>query len=190
MWSCSSASRCRVRTEWLRRVTRAAGFSCLLSLAACATETLHHRAETFAADSPFQRSFSASPARACDAARAVLLGQGYVLATHVPDNPLALVGSKEFKDRDEHFSVLQVHVTCRAAQSGSTVFASALETRYGVLKREESSTLGAPLLSPIRITSSLANETQAKIAGETVQDRPFYERFFSALALVLRNKEP
>ena len=59
-----------------------------------------------------------------------------------------------------------------------------------MLKREESSTLGAPLLSPIRNTSSLANETQAKIAGETVQDRPFYERFFSALALVLRNKEP
>ncbi|MCC7183464.1 MAG: DUF2242 domain-containing protein [Rhodocyclaceae bacterium] len=171
-------------------VARAVGIACLLSLGACATETLHHRAETFAADSPFQRNFNASPVRACDAARMVLLGQGYVLAANVPDNPPALVGSKEFKDRDERFSVLQVHVTCRAVQSGATVFASALETRYGVLKREDTSTVGAPLLSPIRITSSSANETQAKIAGETVQDRAFYERFFAALALVLRNKEP
>lgn len=70
------------------------------------------------------------------------------------------------------------------------MFASALETRYGVLKREDTSTVGAPLLSPIRITSSSANETQATIAGERVQDRAFYERFFAALALVLRNKEP
>lgn len=90
-------------------VARAAGIACLLSLGACATETLHHRAETLAADSPFQRNFNASLGRACDAARMVLLGQVYVLAANVPDNPSALVGSKEFKDRDERFSVLQVH---------------------------------------------------------------------------------
>ena len=34
------------------------------------------------------------------------------------------------------------------------------------------------------------DQARLLIVGETVQDRPFYERFFSALELVLRNKEP
>ncbi len=156
-------------------------------LVACGGVRDYHHEETFGGDTRFRREFVTDSLRLCTAARTVLLGQGYVLVSAPSHDPeLAFVGSKEFKKEEQQHAVLQVHVNCVDSGRGATLFVTAVESHFDVKQSKEQTTIGAPIVAPIYLSRSSSSETQVKTRGETVDDRTFYERFFTAVARELR----
>ncbi len=159
-----------------------------LALASCGgggTRTAFYRGETFAGDGIHQHHYAAEPYRVCEAARAVMLGQGYVLRQQSADG-LSMIGVKEFKADESCFSVLELHASCAAAAKGATLYVTALEARFDVKKSKSSTSVGVPLISPFSFGSSTTSETQMKTLGETVEDARFYRGFYSAVERQLK----
>jgi hypothetical protein len=151
-------------------------------LAACGGPSPYYSEESFGAKSVHRHSFEVPADRLCDAAYTALLAQGYVVARGAARDPLALVGSKEFKGEDNRHAVLQVHATCRAAAHGSFLYATAIESHFDVKQSTEKTSVGVPIITPLSITSTSESEAAVKTGGQTVEDRRFYERFYEAVA--------
>ena len=173
--------------------TTAAGLLRLAALAACVLLVAcggvkdYHHEETFGSDARFRREFGAESLRVCAAARAVLLGQGYVVVSATSHDPeLSFVGSKEFKKEEQQLAVLQIHVHCVDSGHGAMLFVTAVESHFDVKQSREQTTIGVPIVAPIYLSRSSSSETQIKTRGETVDDRTFYERFFNAVGRELR----
>lgn len=169
------------------RLLRLAALTVCTLLVACGGVRDYYHEETFGGDSRFRREFAADSVRVCAAARLVLLGQGYVVISDTSHDPeLSFVGSKEFKKEEQQHAVLQVHVHCVDSGRGATLFVTAVESHFDVKQSKEQTTIGAPIVAPIYLSRSTSSETQIKTRGETVDDRTFYERFFTAVARELR----
>ena len=162
-----------------------------LVLASCGgggARTGFYREETFAGDGIHQRHYTGEPHRVCEAARDVMLGQGYVLRQQAVDG-LAMIGVKEFKADDNCFAVLELHASCEATTKGTTLYVTALEARFDVRKSKSSTSVGVPLISPLSISSSTTSEAQMKTLGETVEDARFYRSFYSAVEQHLKRHQ-
>lgn len=169
------------------RLLRLAGLPLCALLVACGGVKDYYHEETFGGDTRFRREFGADSVRVCTAARAVLLGQGYVVVPVTSDDlELSFVGSKEFKKEEQQHAVLQVHVHCVESGRGATLFVTAVESHFDVKQSKEQTTIGVPIVAPIYLSRSSSSETQIKTRGETVDDRTFYERFFTAVGRELR----
>jgi len=148
-------------------------------LAACGGGPMH-RGESFEPDPRYRRVFKVPAAQVCEAARLVLLGQGYVVRS-LDANALSLDGSKQFAGEKQSHSVLQVVVNCVPQSEGTNLFVTAVEESFDIKKSSESTALGLPMVAPITVSRSSMAEHQVKSSGQTVGEQRFFESFFAAV---------
>lgn len=149
-----------------------------LLLAACGGPRTYAEREDFQADSRHRRDFSTAAVPACEAARRVLLGDGYIVVGSADQN---LVGVKEFQIEEKRHAVVRLYATCSQRAGGSTLFVTATEEHFDVKTSRQSTSIGVPLVAPLSISSKSAVDNQVKTLGETVTDSDFYERFYRAV---------
>lgn len=149
-----------------------------LLLAACGGPDSYAEREDFHADPSHRRDFSVAAAPLCAAARQVLLGDGYVVATADGKD---IAGSKEFRIEDKEHALLRIYASCTDRPAGSTLFVTATEERFDVKTTRQSTSVGVPLVAPITFSSKTESDSQVKTQGQTVEERGFYERFYRAV---------
>ncbi|HET7832144.1 MAG TPA: DUF2242 domain-containing protein [Gallionella sp.] len=148
-------------------------------LAACSGPRTIAARETFEAESRHYRDYAANPGVACQAARRVLLSDGYVITPDSTEQKLS--GDKEFQVDKEHQGVLRVYVTCSQRNSGSTVFVTATEHHFAIRTSRETTSVGVPLLPPLALYRKNEIDNLVQTWGETVSRQDFYEHFYEAL---------
>lgn len=146
-----------------------------LLLAACSGTRNYSDGEAFRADSRHSRDFSVAPDPVCEAARRVLLRDGYIVQ---PGAGERLIGVKEFQVDENQQAQLRLYVNCSARASGSTLFVTATEEHFDIKTSRKSTSVGIPLLFPISVSNSSEVDAQVKVRGEMVRDKGFYERFY------------
>ncbi|MFA4970957.1 MAG: DUF2242 domain-containing protein, partial [Sulfuritalea sp.] len=139
-----------------------------------------HRGESFEPDPRYRRVFKVPAAQVCEAARLVLLGQGYVVRS-LDSSALSMDGNKQFPGEKQSHSVLQVIVNCVQRTQGTNLFVTAVEESFEVKKSSESTAVGLPIVAPITVSRSSTAEHQVKSSGQTVRDERFFESFFAAV---------
>ena len=152
--------------------------SLLLLLLGCGGPPRYAPDEVFSSDSRYRRNFLASAPAVCDAARRVLLGDGYIVNR---GESQSLVGGKEFQVKERQHAVLNIHVSCDQRVAGSILFVTATEEHFDVESTRQSSSIGFPLVAPIYYSTQNEADRQVKIRGETVSESGFYERFYRAV---------
>jgi len=166
----------------------AAGFrsaaACLLAIAAagCGTQGKGPKEhEEFNFTNTYSRSFAASDAQTCEAARRALLSQGYVIS--VARNDL-VQGRKSFQpDRETHLEV-EFRVVCATEGQGgksTLAFVNALQDRYALKKNNNSASVGVGVIGSVSLPFTSSDDSLVKVASETVTTGPFYDRFFELL---------
>ena len=146
-------------------------------VAACGGPGSYAEREDFQSDPRFRRDFSVAAAPLCEAARRVLLGDGYVVAVDRRN----VSGGKEFRGEDKAHAVLRVYASCAERAGGATLFLTATEEHFDVKTTRQSTSVGVPVIAPISFSSRSESEGQVKTRGETVSQRDFYERFYRAV---------
>lgn len=159
----------------------------LIVLAGCGGPPRYAPNEEFAADAKHHRDFSTDATALCDAARRVLLGDGY-LVTRADDQSLS--GGKEFQVEEQQHAILNVYVNCERRAGGSTLYVTATEEHYDVKTMRQSSSIGFPMVAPIYYGTQSEANGQVKTRGETVAERGFYERFYRAVQRQLAAPPP
>ena len=150
----------------------------LIVLAGCGGPQRYAPDEDFSSDSRYRRNFQASAPALCDAARRVLLGDGYIVTR---SESQSLVGGKEFQIKERQHAILNIYVNCEQRGGGSILFVTATEEHFDVESIRQSSSIGFPLVAPIYYSTQNEADRQVKIRGETVSEREFYERFYRAV---------
>ena len=153
---------------------------CLL-LAACGGDKAFHHDEDFAPDKRHRHDYTASIATACEAARHVMIGQGYVVARSDEASETVMFGQKDFKEKEKRHAILQMQVVCGSATKGSTLYVAAVESHFDVAKNESSTYVGVPMVAPISFGSASSSQAQLKLSGESIDDKDFYADFFKAV---------
>jgi hypothetical protein len=137
--------------------------------------------EEFDSTTTHTRSFTASEARTCEAARRALLSQGYMITAATQE---LVTGRKSFQPASEVHVEVEFRVVC-AREGGkprSTIaFASALQDRYGVKKVNNSASVGVGAIGSLSLPFSSSDDAMVKVASETLTDDRFYDRFFSLI---------
>jgi hypothetical protein len=155
-------------------------------LSACASGPKQDAApsgETFDANDTYSRSFTATPAQACEAARRALLGQGYTVSRAGGD---AVEASKNFQPDAETHTRLDVRVTCVPKDDGhSLVFVNAVQDRYALKKVSNSASVGVGVLGSVSLPVGSSGDSLVRVASNTVQNVDFYGRFFDRLKYYL-----
>jgi hypothetical protein len=157
-----------------------------LLLAACGTEPKRtsYEPEEFDSTTTHTRSYPASEAQTCEAARRALLSQGYMITTGNAD---LVTGRKSFQPTNEVHVEVEFRVVCaRESKSGnmprSTIaFASALQDRYGIKKVNNSASVGVGAFGSLSLPFSSSDDALVKVASETLTDDRFYDRFFALI---------
>lgn len=153
-------------------------FLCTLLLTACGGPATYAEKEDFQSDARYRHEFTASSERVCEAARFVLLGEGY----RVQKGDLSdLVAEKSFQIDEKRQGVLRIFVTCRASGQNTLLYASATEEHFDLKTNRQTTAIGVPLLSPLSLSSKHESEEQLKTHGETITDRRFYAHFYQAI---------
>ncbi|WP_407311273.1 DUF2242 domain-containing protein [Pseudomonas sp. nanlin1] len=134
--------------------------------------------ENFDDSGTFSRTYPASEAVSCEAARRALLSQGYIITS----NDAKLVsGHKSFQQTGETHLEITFNVVCAADASGansSTMFANALVDRYALKKVNNSASLGVGILGSVSMPIGSTDDSMVKVASETVASDKFYDRYF------------
>jgi hypothetical protein len=145
--------------------------------------------ESFDGRAGFSREFVASPVDTCNAARRVLLSEGYV-ATMA--NPEQLQAHKRFQPDGETHVQIEFNLVC--APSARTLptaalFVSAVQDRYTVKKSSTSASVGVGPIGSISLPISSSSDSLVKVASETIPAGAFYERFFDGVERVLAEQK-
>jgi hypothetical protein len=156
-----------------------------LSIAGCSAPTrVYYEPEEFDSTTTHTRSYPATEAQTCEAARRALLSQGYMVTAGTAD---LVTGRKSFQPAAEVHVEVEFRVVCaRDGQRGdgarSTIaFASALQDRYGVKKTNNSASVGVGAIGSLSLPFSSSDDALVKVASETLTDERFYDRFFSLI---------
>jgi hypothetical protein len=169
-----------------------------LVLAGCgtATQRVNYDPEEFDSTTTHARSYPATEAQTCEAARRALLSQGYLISAANAD---LVTGRKSFQPTSEVHVEVEFRVVCAhegasegAAKSAtgargkgvaprSIAFVTALQDRYGIKKTNNSATLGVGVLGSVSLPFSSSDDAMVKLASETLTDERFYDRFFALL---------
>lgn len=144
--------------------------------------------ESFDSGDTYTRDIDASPAQACEAARRVLLGQGYAITRAGTDSVEA---NKNFQPREELHEQLVLRVSCAAHGNGrAQVFASAVQDRYALKKSPTSASVGVGALGSVSLPFGGNDDSLVRVASSTVQDPVFYRHFFERLQQYLAPAAP
>ncbi len=135
--------------------------------------------ESFNSGDTYARNLEVAPAQACEAARRVLLGQGYAIARADAAN---VEGNKNFQPKDEVHEQLVLRVSCAARGDGKAqVFVSAVQDRYALKKSPTSASVGVGALGSVSLPFGSNDDSLVRVASSTVQDALFYRNFFERL---------
>ena len=162
-----------------QRLRLAALVSVASGLAACAMPlTKLAPQEEFGSTATYSRLFDATPAQTCEAARRALLSQGYLIGAATKD---LVEGRKSFQPEAESHLQMEIRVVCAPDTPDGKVslgFVTALQDRYALKKSNNSASLGVGVLGSVSLPFSSSNDAMVKVASETIQSEPFYDRFF------------
>ena len=169
-----------------------------VALAGCGAtaKRVNYDPEEFDSTTTHARSYAATEAQTCEAARRALLSQGYLISAANAD---LVTGRKSFQPAPEVHVEVEFRVVCahesvpeRAARTApeargngvaprSIAFVTALQDRYGIKKTNNSATLGVGVLGSVSLPFSSSDDAMVKLASETLTDERFYDRFFALL---------
>ena len=155
-----------------------------LLLAGCfggAAKKAPYEPEGFGSTTTHARSYPASEAQTCEAARRALLSQGYLLTAASGE---LVTGKKNFQPSPEVHVEVEFRVVCARQDSGtrgSTAFATAVQDRYGIKKGNSSASVGVGVIGSVSLPFSQSDDAMVKLASETLTDERFYDRFFALL---------
>lgn len=139
--------------------------------------------EQFSEDSPYKIDFSDSAQDVCESAQLALLSQGYRIIDSDKDS---VTVQKDFQPDANENVVINLKLVCRVQPSGSTLFASALQTIFELKKNVQSTSLGISALGSISIPLGSTSDQLVKISAKTISDRDFYDRLFLLVESYLR----
>jgi len=166
-------------------LSHAAVVALLFSLVAAgcsipAAKRVSYDPEEFDSTTTHTRSFRATQAQTCEAARRALLSQGYLVTAANAD---LVAGRKSFQPTSEVHVEVELRVVCaHEGTAGSTVaFASALQDRYSLKKVNNSASVGVGALGSLSLPFSSSDDALVKVASETLTDERFYDRFFALI---------
>ncbi|MEO6102143.1 MAG: DUF2242 domain-containing protein [Pseudoxanthomonas sp.] len=165
----------------------AALIACAL-LSACGTGSKPKSAplfmeESFDSDEIYSRNYPTTPARACEAARRALLGQGYVVTRATGE---AVEATKNFQPQPEDHQQLDLRVSCvEHGTDQALVFVSAVQDRYALKKNPTSASVGVGVLGSVSLPIGSSDDSLVRVASKTVRDSGFYKRFFDRLGYYL-----
>ncbi|WP_213959849.1 DUF2242 domain-containing protein, partial [Variovorax sp. dw_954] len=161
-----------------------------LALAGCTTfsaRRISYDTEEFDSTTTHTRTFAATSAQTCEAARRALLSQGYLITGANAD---LVTGRKNFQPANEVHLEVEVRVVCareaqpakgKARRESTLAFVSALQDRYSLKKTNNSASVGVGVLGSLSVPISASDDAMVKVASETVTDARFYDRFFVLL---------
>ncbi|MFA0924535.1 DUF2242 domain-containing protein [Xanthomonas fragariae] len=163
-------------------IARGALLAALATLAGCGGskgDTMLMR-ESFNSDDTYSRSVVASSPQACEAARRVLLSQGYAVTRA---DAAAVEGSKNFQlNEADQSEQLNLRISCATQDGGKAqVFVSALQDRYALKKSSTSASVGVGVLGSLSLPVGSTGDSLVRVSSTTVQDAAFYKRFFERL---------
>lgn len=159
----------------------ALGCGVLALLAGCAAPKAPvFERESFGSTSTFSRTFNASGAQTCEAARRALLSQGYIVDTAKAD---LVQGHKNFQPQAETHIQISFNVVCApeglAVKSKSTLaFATAVQDRYALKKSNSAASVGVGVLGSVSVPFTSSDDSLVKVASETITAGDFYARLF------------
>ncbi|WP_419095689.1 DUF2242 domain-containing protein [Curvibacter soli] len=123
--------------------------------------------------------------KACDAAQMALLSQGYRIEA---SDGLSVHAQKHFQPDDEVNTTIDFYVTCKEQDGGAMVFANAVETTYELKKTSNATGFSVAGAGSITMPWSKSADSLVKVAGQTIADGKFYQRFFDLLSTYLGGK--
>ncbi|MEP7299548.1 MAG: DUF2242 domain-containing protein [Burkholderiales bacterium] len=159
-------------------------------LSACTTtkpSTFQH--EEFEPGNTYSRSFAATEAQTCEAARRALLSQGYVVTASTTD----LVNArKSFQSDAETHVEIEFRVVCAPEVKGAAktlAFVSALQDRYALKKSNNSASVGVGAIGSLSLPFTSSDDSLVKVASETITAPAFYDRYFKLVTRYLTTGE-
>lgn len=175
-----------------------------LALAGCGSSSKEKKLASYAPESfgstdTHSRSYPASEAKTCEAARRALLSQGYQVKEASAQQ---VSGLKNFQPENEVHMEVTLRVVCapdpRAGAAAdkpagnTTAFVTAVQDRYTLKKVTNSAGVGVGLLGSISLPYSSSEDAMVKVASQTVTDERFYERFYALIDrfLVVQGPDP
>ncbi|MFC7519452.1 DUF2242 domain-containing protein [Xanthomonas populi] len=169
-------------------IARGALLGALATLAGCGGskgDTMLMR-ESFNSDDTYSRSVAATSVQACEAARRVLLSQGYAVTRA---DAAGVEGSKNFQLKEaDQSEQLNLRISCATQDGGKAqVFVSALQDRYALKKSSTSASVGVGVLGSLSLPVGSTGDSLVRVSTTTVQDAAFYKRFFERLNSYLPN---
>jgi len=179
----------------LRRSPAIPALLLTLLLAACGTgKRVSYDPESFNSTSAHTRTFEASEAQTCEAARRALLSQGYMVTAANSD---LTTGRKSFQPDTEVHVEVEFRVVCardaaggKGAPPSTIAFVSALQDRYTLKKVNNSASVGVGVLGSVSLPYSSSADALVKVASETVTEERFYERFYDLIERFLVVEAP
>lgn len=154
---------------------------CVLLTSACGSQSVYDE-ESFASDSPFKRHVEGSADEACESARRILLGQGFLIDTASGEE---IKARKATRGGDSQNTFIEMNIVCLAEPSGSTLFATGLLSEFALKKSSSSASVGVSALGSISLPIGQSADSLVKVSEETINDTAFYKRFFAAVELLL-----
>ncbi len=156
-------------------------------LAGCGAQPAIYSEERFADDSPFKMRVHSEAAPACESARRVLLGQGYLIELANSDG---IKARKAVKREDRPNTFIEMNIVCLPDTAGSTMFATGLLTTYALKKSSSSASVGVSALGSISLPIGQSVDSLVKVSEDTIDDGGFYKRFFTAISGTLTQLQP
>ncbi len=175
------------RMQVLQTFGAVAAVFCTLALTACASHPVTYTKESFSVDSPYQKKVGVGAATACEGARRALLGDGYVIDKANSDN---VTGRKAYHSEGDRSTFIEMSVVCVPDPAGSSLYANGLLSTYDVKKSAASASVGVSALGSLSLPIGQSADSMVKTSDETINDRGFYQRFFTAVDAVLVDIKP
>jgi len=148
------------------------------------SKRVSYEPEEFDSTTTHTRSYAATEAQTCEAARRALLSQGYMITAGNAD---LVTGRKSFQPAAEVHVEVEFRVVCARESDGkggmrnTIAFASALQDRYAIKKVNNSASLGVGAIGSLSLPFSSSDDAMVKVASETLTDERFYDRFFALI---------
>jgi hypothetical protein len=169
----------------LRTPVLVLGLLSALVLAGCGSSPrrVSYETEEFDSTTTHTRTYAATEAQTCEAARRALLSQGYMISAANPD---LVTGRKSFQPASEVHVEVEFRVVCareggKAGKRSTVAFATALQDRYGIKKVNSSASVGVGAFGSLSLPFAGSDDAMVKVASETLTDELFYDRFYTLL---------
>jgi hypothetical protein len=158
---------------------------CVLLQAGCGTKAVYID-ESFSVDSPFKIKTRGDTTLACESVRRALLGQGYLIDLATSEEVKA---RKATRGEGKQNSFIEMNAVCVPDTGGSTIFATGVLSTYAMKMSSSSASVGVSAIGSISLPIGQSVDSLVKVAEQTIDDKDFYKRFFTAVEAILGEME-